>query len=72
MTKISILNKEGIIEKISSYERRVYESVDVRSLSWVIDISKIDRKINSGHKGLTTYLSQGTVLEHYNVLLDKV
>ena len=31
-TKISILKKEGIIEKISS-ERRAYESVDVRSLS---------------------------------------
>ena len=29
---ISILKKEGIIEKIS-YERRVYESVDVRCLS---------------------------------------
>ena len=30
--KISILNKEGIIEKIS-YERRAYESVDEKSLS---------------------------------------
>ena len=30
--KILILNKEGIIEKIS-YERRVYESVDEKSLS---------------------------------------
>ena len=32
MTKISILSKEGIIEKIT-YERRAYESVDDRSLS---------------------------------------
>ena len=30
--KILILNKEGIIEKIS-YERRAYESVDENSLS---------------------------------------
>ena len=30
--KISILNKEGIIEK-NSYERRAYESVDDRSHS---------------------------------------
>ena len=30
--KILILNKEGIIEKIS-YERRAYESVDEKSLS---------------------------------------
>ena len=30
--KILILNKEGIIEKIS-YERRDYESVDEKSLS---------------------------------------
>ena len=32
MAKISILKKEGIIEKIS-YERRAYESVDNRSHS---------------------------------------
>ena len=30
--KILILNKEGIIEKIS-YERRAYESIDEKSLS---------------------------------------
>ena len=30
--KILILNKEGIIEKIS-YERRTYESVDKKRLS---------------------------------------
>ena len=30
--KILILNKEGIIEKIS-YERRAYESVDEKNLS---------------------------------------
>ena len=30
--EILILNKEGIIEKIS-YERRAYESVDEKSLS---------------------------------------
>ena len=30
--KILILNKEGIVEKIS-YERRAYESVDEKSLS---------------------------------------
>ena len=35
-----------------SYERRVYESVDVRSLSKVIS-KKIDGKINSGHKELS-------------------
>ena len=33
--KILILNKEGIIEKIS-YERRAYESVDKKSLSLVM------------------------------------
>ena len=33
--KILILNKEGIIEKIS-YERRAYESVDEKSLSQVM------------------------------------
>ena len=37
MLKILILNKEGIIEKISyerrNYERRTYESVDEKSLS---------------------------------------
>ena len=31
-TEILILNKEGIIEKIS-YEHRAYESVDEKSLS---------------------------------------
>ena len=35
MAKISILKKEGIIEKIS-YERRTYESVDEKSHSKVI------------------------------------
>ena len=33
--KILILNKEGIIEKIS-YERRAYESVDEKRLSKVL------------------------------------
>ena len=33
--KILILNKEGIIEKIS-HERRAYESVDEKSLSWAM------------------------------------
>ena len=32
--KILNLNKAGIIEKIS-YERRAYESVDEKSLSWL-------------------------------------
>ena len=35
MAKISILKKEGIIEK-NTYERRAYESVDERSHSYAI------------------------------------
>ena len=31
----------------------VYESVDVRSLAILGYVSKIDEKVNSGHKGLT-------------------
>ena len=41
--KILILNKEGIIEKIS-YERRAYESVDEKSLSILNYIPKKRRK----------------------------
>ena len=37
--KICILNKEGIIEKVS-YERRAYESVDEKSLSLVTYVPK--------------------------------
>ena len=37
----------------NSYERRPYESVDDRSISYAIAISKIYGKSNSGHKGLT-------------------
>ena len=35
IAKILILNKEGIIEK-NSYERRAYESVDEKSLSYAM------------------------------------
>ena len=41
--------KDGIIEKIS-YERHVYESVDVRSLSWVIS-RKLREKLIQVIKG---------------------
>ena len=52
MAKISLLKKEGIIEKIS-YERRAYESVDDRkTLNYVSYISKINGKQNSGTNGL--------------------
>ena len=46
--KILILNKEGIIEKIS-YERRVCDEVDERSLSWVM--SRKTTKKNHAFKG---------------------
>ena len=36
-----------------SYQRRVYESVDDKSLSILANVLKIDRKNNSGHKELT-------------------
>ena len=36
MAKISILILEGIFKKL--YERRVYESVDDRSLTWAITL----------------------------------
>ena len=49
--KILILNKEWFIEKIS-YERRAYESVDEKSLSWVTS-RKTTKKKNSGSKGLS-------------------
>ena len=45
--KILILNKEGIIEKIS-YERRAYESVDEKSLIYILGyVPKNDKKKNS-------------------------
>ena len=37
--------------EIISYERRIYESVDDKSLSWDSYISKIDKKENSCNKG---------------------
>ena len=48
--KILILILEGIIKKIS-YERRDYESVDEKSLSWARS-RKTMKKKNSGNKGL--------------------
>ena len=48
--KISILEKEGIIEKFPN-ERRAYESVDGSSHSYGY-ISKINGKQNSGTNGL--------------------
>ena len=47
--KMLILNKEGIIEKIS-YERRAYESVDEKSLSLVM-YRKTTKKIIHAFKG---------------------
>ena len=41
--KILILILEGIIKKIS-YERRDYESVDEKSLSWAMSREKKKRK----------------------------
>ena len=41
--KILILNKEGIIEKIS-YERRAYESVDEKSRSLVMSRKTTKKK----------------------------
>ena len=47
--KILVLNKEGIIEKIS-YERRAYESVDEKSLSYVMS-RKTTKKTIQAFKG---------------------
>ena len=44
--KILILNKEGIIEKIS-YERRAYESVDEKSLSYVMSRKTTKKRIHA-------------------------
>ena len=44
--KILILNKEGIIEKIS-YERRAYESVDEKSLSQVMSRKTTKKRIHA-------------------------
>ena len=44
--KILILNKEGTIEKIS-YERRAYESVDEKSLSWVMCRKTTKKRIHA-------------------------
>ena len=44
--KILILNKEGIIEKIS-YERRAYESVDEKRLSQVISRKTTKKRIHA-------------------------
>ena len=41
--KILILNKEGIIEKIC-YERRAYESVDEKSVSYVMSRKTTKKK----------------------------
>ena len=50
MTNITVLKKEGIIEK-DSYERRVYESVDVRRLSYVISRKWMEKLIHLVIKG---------------------
>ena len=44
-------NIRRIIKKIS-YERREYESVDEKSLSYLGYVPKNDGKMNSGSKGL--------------------
>ena len=44
--KILILNKEGIIDKIS-YECRAYESVDKKSLPWVISRKTTKKRIHA-------------------------
>ena len=61
--KILILMLEGIIKKIS-YERRDYESVDEKSLSWAI--SRKTMKKNSGSKGLNKY-SNRVPFKQYSV-----
>ena len=48
--KMFIFNQEGINEKIS-YERRDYESVDVRSLFWVVSHRSAESS-TPGLKGL--------------------
>ena len=65
-----MIPKKGSLKK-NSYERRVYESVDVIYIYiyiWAIlgYISKIDGKINSGHKGLN--LINDTQLPYVNNL----
>ena len=50
LAKLSIFILEGIIKKIS-YERRDYESVNEKSLSWAMSRKNDERK-NSGGKGL--------------------
>ena len=44
--KILILNKEGVIEKIS-YERRAYESVDEKSLSQAMSRKTTKKRIHA-------------------------
>ena len=44
--KILILSKEGIIEKIFC-ERRAYESVDEKSLSWVMSRKTTKKRIHA-------------------------
>ena len=44
LAKLSILILEGIIKKIS-YERRDYESVDEKSLSWVMSRKTTKKRI---------------------------
>ena len=48
--KISILKLEGIIKKIS-YERRDYESVDEKSLSWAMSRKTTKKKRIQALKG---------------------
>ena len=50
-TELSILFQEGIIQKIS-YERRAYESVDEKSLSWVMSRKTTKKRIWSMGKHL--------------------
>ena len=44
--KFLILNKEGILEKIS-YERCAYESVDEKSLSYVMSRKTTKKRIHA-------------------------
>ena len=55
-----------------SYERRAYESVDDRSLYILGYISKIDRKNNSGHKGLNIRKSPQKLSQNLLDILRKI
>ena len=54
--KILNLNKAGIIEKIS-YERRAYESVDEKSLSWLCPEKRQKKRIQHLRVNLVLQIS---------------